>query len=155
MSVRRQQREASTAREDGTNQSPGHTWPGPEGAGRRDPGDAPGSRPPVQGDDDGARCAADPRCSRQPCFRVEFDVAAPGAPDRGDVTGEPRPGDRSADACADHIGDVAQSLVRSAEARGLAASRIRVSAIDSGSHVEGFQFASIPVRWPPPAAPAG
>jgi hypothetical protein len=101
---------------------------------------------PALGQPRDQRCPADPRCRSTPCFRVRLHSA----PDEAEVV-------KTANTCADHLGDTVQALSGWATASGFAAGQLQVWAIGpspapdavgtvgADSPVTAFLFASIPL----------
>jgi hypothetical protein len=96
----------------------------------------------------GPRCAADDRCERPPCFRVEVR----------DCLGGHVPGQAMV-SCAEHHGSAAEELRRAARARGITGGYLRVAVIDAtlfapadgatpaggAPRIASFMFTRIPI----------
>jgi hypothetical protein len=83
------------------------------------------------------RCNADPRCRRAPRFQVQLHQAP----------GQSQP-DRTADTCADHLGDTVQALTQWASTTGFGSGLLQVSVVgpptgDGDPHPPPFPFATI------------
>jgi hypothetical protein len=100
-----------------------------------------------------SHCQADPRCSRTPCFRVEVHDPP------GTIID-----DKTANTCADHLGDAVQLLSRWAANHRLSDGYLQVCVIDGASSAAAgldsdplpvsFPFASIPLMSSPDAVNA-
>jgi hypothetical protein len=66
-----------------------------------------------------AHCDADHRCHRAPCFEAQLEAQNGALPVR-----------KSAELCANHLGDMVQSLTAWARSRGLTRGQVTVLAID-------------------------
>jgi hypothetical protein len=92
------------------------------------------ARPPAH-----ARHCHDPHCRRTPRFHAQLHQATTQSPAA-----------RTADTCADHLGDTAQALARWASTTGFGSGILQVSVVatpagEEDTHPHAFPFATIPL----------